>query len=157
MNKKTRRDLLLQLSGRFKYNLAGTYVRFYREPGKPSEGKKDRSNKNYAQCCNLSENEDFDGVDIWDIIKGNTEKERTIYWNFKGNKYAIRDNNWKLIINKSMKPEESELYNITYDPYEKNDLAQKRPEFVASLLEKIQKEQQKEQQKDDKYKRSDIE
>ncbi len=75
-----------------------------------------------------------EGTDIWSSVTGaSTGAERTFYWN-TGRQLALRKGNWKLIHQSgSLDEGGSELYNMAEDPYEKNDLAQEKPEIVADL------------------------
>ena len=75
---------------------------------------------------------DWDGQDIWPLICGQTEyfKQRTFYWKTPSES-AVRQGHWKLIV--SRKAKKAELYNLTDDPYEQQDLAQQYPQRVNDL------------------------
>jgi len=77
----------------------------------------------------------FDGLDIWPLLTGATETPppRTIYIPMQGGA-AVLDGDWKLIVRKNGK---TELFRITADPYEKNDLAAAEPDRVAALQAKL--------------------
>jgi arylsulfatase A-like enzyme len=73
----------------------------------------------------------FDGRDVWPLLAGAEEKPapRTIYIPLS-NGAAVLRGEWKLIEHGKKKPE---LYRITADPFEKEDLAQREPERVSEL------------------------
>lgn len=70
----------------------------------------------------------YDGVKI-DF--GADKVERSMHW-VHGNKHAIRQGDWKLVMNGNMKPE---LYNLKSDIGEKSDLADQHPERVQQMRE----------------------
>lgn len=78
----------------------------------------------------------FDGLDVWPLLTGKVEKPapRTIYIPHPSGAIALRDG-WKLIARKSAKKggPSVELYHVTDDPFEKQDLAQADPERVKEL------------------------
>ncbi|QDV51589.1 arylsulfatase [Gimesia fumaroli] len=63
----------------------------------------------------------------------NPEKteDRTLYWEHEGNK-AVRQGNWKLV---KQHKQDWELYDLSQDRSELNNLAQQQPKRVASLEE----------------------
>ena len=89
-----------------------------------------------------AENPQWDGIDVWPLISGaeHKAKERSIFWNFKGNRFGLRQGDWKLIMNDDEKPENSELYNIATDPHETQDLAKDKPDITSEMLNGIQQE-----------------
>ena len=52
-----------------------------------------------------------------------------------GQRYSITEDDWKLILPSSKKP--AELYNLSFDSSEKNNLVNKYPEKVTKLTNKI--------------------
>ncbi len=71
----------------------------------------------------------FDGVDIMPFIEGQGTPHDVLYWRF-GQQHAVRKGNWKLL----KSPEGNvELYDLSADVGEKNDLSQKNPEKVKEL------------------------
>lgn len=85
-----------------------------------------------------------DGVSIVPTLlnKGKQQKRDYFYWEFheEGGRQAVRQGDWKLIIQKVKKPNETyfELFNIKKDPSEKNNLATKNPKKVEQLKKLIQ-------------------
>jgi arylsulfatase A-like enzyme len=75
----------------------------------------------------------LDGVDLTPYLTGaNAERpHQTIYWRY-GDQWAIRDGDWKLVVSKggSGKPE---LYDLSRDRSESNDLASAETSKVAKL------------------------
>ncbi len=76
----------------------------------------------------------LDGVSLLPILtEGNQLAERTLYWRMDSEK-AVRDREWKLIINEG---NSTELYNLKNDIGEENDLVNQFPEQVVLLKEKL--------------------
>jgi len=96
----------------------------------------------------------WDGIDVWPVISGEKDSidGRSIFWNFAGSRFALREGDWKLIVRDNMVPERSELYNIGSDPYETEDMAKNKPEIVKAMLSKIMDERKL----DDTSKRDDV-
>ncbi len=59
----------------------------------------------------------WDGQTIWPSITGQAQQPRTFYWKTPG-ATAVRRGDWKLITGGKKR---TELYNVTADPYEKED------------------------------------
>lgn len=95
---------------------------------------------------NPTEDLKWDGQNFWPQLTGEEAiKARLIYTAAPGfNVLALRDGNWKLIVNKS-KPQKIEgkatdaieLYDLANDPYEKSNLASSRPAKVVELQAKL--------------------
>jgi N-acetylgalactosamine-6-sulfatase len=79
--------------------------------------------------------------------KGTAKREKPLFWKMNS-AWPIRDNrpyhwvsyaivyqNWKLVTNQDSSY--LELFDISADPYEKNDLKEKEPEVVKQLLGKL--------------------
>jgi len=87
-------------------------------------------------------NHKIDGISFLPTLLGRPETQQQhdqLYWEFHelGGRRALRQGNWKLVqYNVGKSPSGSfELYNLTDDPSEKNDLAKKFPTRVAKLKE----------------------
>lgn len=78
---------------------------------------------------------DLDGVDLTPYITGqNTARpHQTLFWK-KENRGAIRDGDWKLL---RYPDRPAELYNLTNDVREQNNLAARHPDIVKALYKKL--------------------
>ncbi len=91
----------------------------------------------------VSEDAEIDGVSLTPLLRQTGTLDRdAIYWHYPhynpigGYPYgAIREGDWKLI--EFYEDEHVELYNVTDDISESNDLADKEPELAARLREKL--------------------
>jgi arylsulfatase A-like enzyme len=94
----------------------------------------------FAALTGSPKPEETDGINFLPALKGKkqTEKHDYLYWEFyeQGGKQAIIRDGWKLILlNVSDKTKEKviELYNLTSDPYETENLATSYPDLVEEL------------------------
>ncbi|MGB4961208.1 MAG: sulfatase [Saprospiraceae bacterium] len=83
-----------------------------------------------------------DGVSLKPLFEGKTLSERALYWHYPhyGNQggqpnSTIRDKKWKLI--HYWEDGHDELYDLTKDPYEQNDLSAKEPKMTMALNVKL--------------------
>ena len=81
--------------------------------------------------ADLPEKLALDGVLPFDTDQLEKTDGRTLHW-VHGNKHAIRQGEWKLVMNDKKKPE---LYNLEDDLGEKNNLAEQQPERVKQMRE----------------------
>jgi arylsulfatase A-like enzyme len=88
----------------------------------------------------------LDGVDIWPLLTGaEPAAEREIAHHVEPNRGALREGPWKLVVNGPRPPEglrraddpRVELYRIGDDPGETTDLAEREPERVAAMLQRL--------------------
>ena len=79
----------------------------------------------------------LDGLNVWDTIAEGKPSPRTeIIYNIEPFRAAVRQGGWKLIW-RTMLPSSVDLYNLSDDPSEKNNLAAANPEKVAALKERL--------------------
>lgn len=89
---------------------------------------------------NLPKNIQTDGISIFPTLtgKGIQKQHEFLYWEFyeQGGKIALRKGDWKLIIQKVLvnKDAEPELYNLSNDIHEDNNVAKQYPEVVKEML-----------------------
>ncbi len=83
----------------------------------------------------------WDGRDVWPLLSGEVARmDRTLYWAGAGFRArALRRGDWKLVAARGTPPRE-ELFHLTEDPYEKNDLAGSHPDRVAELRKLLEDE-----------------
>jgi arylsulfatase A-like enzyme len=86
--------------------------------------------------------EDIDGISFLPTLLGNPENQKEheyMYWEFheRGGRQAVRKGDWKLVKYNVLDPEKTttELYNLSTDLGEKNNVAAQHPEIVEKLSE----------------------
>jgi arylsulfatase A-like enzyme len=81
-----------------------------------------------------SEDLRWDGRNVWpQIAEGKPPAERTLYWvgpSFRA--VAVRKGDWKLITYRNSKTGD-ELFDLSANPYEKENLAARYPDRVSEL------------------------
>lgn len=84
--------------------------------------------------------QNIDGISIKPLLEGKKQNtdNRILYWEFPGTQVAVRKAKWKAVSVK--KGAELELYNISKDPLEQYNLAQKYPEILNELKSEIKKQ-----------------
>jgi arylsulfatase A-like enzyme len=83
----------------------------------------------------------IDGQDILPVLRGQAPPHEFLFWSFN-NQRAVRQGDWKLVINPPSFPgdeltDKIWLSNLEADPGEKRNLAGAEPGRVAALMEKI--------------------
>ena len=68
----------------------------------------------------------------WLTDSGKAEEARTLYWQHEVNA-AIRQGNWKLVTSDDRKPDRWELYDLTEDRSESDDLSGDQPQRVEQM------------------------
>lgn len=78
--------------------------------------------------------ENLEGIKIAETFNGEKLSSRLLYWR-TDKQIAVRKGNWKLVnIGKTLAGSKKELYNLSDDPYEKNDLMESEPEIADELM-----------------------
>ena len=83
----------------------------------------------------------IDGQSILPVLRGDRQPHEFMFWSFNQSR-AVRQGDWKLIINPPQFPNESVekgvwLSNLEADPSERKNLANSEPERVRKLMERI--------------------
>ena len=82
-------------------------------------------------------NHTIDGISMKKHMMFSEEiNDRILFWEYNSN-YAVRKNNWKLL--KLIKNNKIELYDLSNDLQEKNDVSALHPELVKELINEIEK------------------
>ncbi|MFS4416410.1 arylsulfatase [Maribacter sp. 2307ULW6-5] len=98
----------------------------------------------FAELLELPVPEGTNGISVLPTWRGNAQdqkKHRHLYWEFheKGGRQALRKDDWKLVrYNIRDNGGTYELYDLSKDPSEQNDLAQERPEKLNELKDIMQ-------------------
>lgn len=82
---------------------------------------------------------ELDGEDVSDIWFGaDRPRDKPLFWKVSspGGAPSIREGNWKLHLNRK-RDKQIELYDLSIDPSESNNVAEKHPDVVANLRKKI--------------------
>ncbi len=95
-----------------------------------------------AEITGAKTPEEIDGISFLPTLLGNKEKQKMheyMYWEFheKGGRKTLRKGDWKLVQYDVFDPEKTrtELYKLSNDVGEENNLAAENPEMVKELLE----------------------
>jgi arylsulfatase A-like enzyme len=95
-----------------------------------------------AEISGASAPEDIDGISFLPTLLGNEKEQKEhefLYWEFheRGGRQAVRKGNWKLVRYNVLDPEKTttELYNLSTDLGEENNVAEQHPEIVNELSE----------------------
>ena len=79
----------------------------------------------------------LDGVNILPTLKGEPLSREPIFWRH-GNTSAVRDENWKLVVNKNG----NHLFDLNADSTEQHNLADEHPKRVERMLELVERWQE---------------
>jgi arylsulfatase A len=93
-----------------------------------------------AEITGTSAPKNIDGISFLPTLLGKEQKEHDyLYWEFheRGGRKALRKGDWKLVNYNVLKPEltTTELYNLSTDPGEENNVADAHPYIVNELVE----------------------
>ena len=90
----------------------------------------------------------LDGVDVWPLLTGSvaTLAPRPLYLKYLGGMAALREGDWKLVTRGESRFARSlmvgddradQLFNLTADPLERDELAATRPEILARMQARL--------------------
>lgn len=86
----------------------------------------------------LGKNKPLDGLDVWPAIsEGGASPRNEVVYDIEPFRAALRQGDWKLVWRATL-PQSVELFNLTEDPSEKNNLAEENPQKVAELQQRIE-------------------
>ena len=78
----------------------------------------------------------LDGINVWTTVsEGAPSPRNEVIYNVEPFRAGVRQGDWKLIW-RTLLPAAVELYNITQDPSEKNNVAAQNPDKVAALQQR---------------------
>jgi arylsulfatase A-like enzyme len=79
----------------------------------------------------------LDGVNVWETMSAGKASPRTEFvYNIEPFRAALRQGDWKLIW-RNMLPSTVDLYDLSKDPSEQNNLAAAHPERVAAMQKRV--------------------
>ena len=95
----------------------------------------------FAALAGAAKPAGLDGQDILPVIRGDKKEHEYLFWSFE-NERAVRQGDWKLILNPPQFPgdelsDQVWLSNLEADPGETKNLAATEPARVAQLTQKI--------------------
>lgn len=81
----------------------------------------------------------LDGVSLTPLLfRGEPLAERILYWQHAG-RSAVRDGHWKLVVGARGAKEKAELYDLQSDLGERQNVAEKQPDRLQSMLEALRR------------------
>lgn len=89
--------------------------------------------------CPPAKDPSWDGIDIWPLLEPqggalpSEVADRILYWNLRGNQFAVRQGKWKLIVREKAGAEPLELFDLSRDERETTNCAAENPETVDRL------------------------
>jgi arylsulfatase A-like enzyme len=79
----------------------------------------------------------LDGVNVWDTIaEGKPSPRSEFVYNIEPFRAALRQGDWKLIWH-NMLPSSVDLYDLSKDPFEQNNLAADHPDKVVAMQQRL--------------------
>ncbi len=93
-----------------------------------------------AEIAGIEAPKNIDGISFLPTLLGKNQKDHDyLYWEFheQGGRKALRKGDWKLVQLNVLNPEKTtnELYDLTKDIGEENNVAAENPEVVKELLD----------------------
>lgn len=95
----------------------------------------------FAEIGGATLPEGMDGVSLVPVLTGEPEKQEAhpfLYWEFhdENGRQAVLKDNWKAVKLNVKVPEKTvvELYDLSSDPYEQNNIAAEYPEVLSEML-----------------------
>jgi arylsulfatase A-like enzyme len=80
----------------------------------------------------------LDGMNVWDTIaEGKPSPRSEFVYNIEPFRAALRQGNWKIIW-RNMLPSSVDLYDLSKDPSEQNNLAAAHPDKVAAMQQRLE-------------------
>jgi arylsulfatase A-like enzyme len=80
----------------------------------------------------------LDGINVWDTIAEGKASPRTEFiYNVEPFRGGVRQGDWKLIW-RTLLPSSIDLYNLSEDPYETNNVATAHPEKVVTMQQRLE-------------------
>ena len=80
----------------------------------------------------------LDGINVWDTIAEGKPSPRTEFiYNVEPFRGGVRQGDWKLIW-RTLLPSSIDIYNLSEDPYETNNVATAHPEKVVTMQQRLE-------------------
>jgi arylsulfatase A-like enzyme len=96
----------------------------------------------FSEIGGIGVSADIDGISMLPTLKGDDEKQKDheyLYWEFmegRHDKQGARIGNWKAVLYKTKEDTSSiQVFDLTSDPSEENDIAAEHPEIVEKALQ----------------------
>lgn len=86
--------------------------------------------------ASLGQSKRLDGVDMWPTLAAGQPGRGEVVYNVEPSQGAVREGVWKLVWKVELPPK-VELFDLSKDPGETNDLAAAHPDKVAALKERV--------------------
>lgn len=81
----------------------------------------------------------LDGTSLVPLFKGQRLADRLLFWGNGNRTISVRDHQWKLVRLHKKGQNTLHLFDLSKDPYEKDDLSEKNPKVVERLDKEITK------------------